>query len=389
MKWSPRLEHLVTSPIAEAYGWVEDLPGSASDCIDVSQAVPGHPPPPELRAALATAVGRSASARYTESLGRPELRDRYSRTLCELHNAGVRREQVAITSGCNQAFCLAIDALCNPGDRVVLPVPFYFNHDMWLRARHLEPVYLLSSGDGSPDLQAIDDAIDSRTRAVVMVSPNNPTGSTCSPADLRRCFEIARKHGVALLLDETYREFRDTSAPPHDLFVDPDWDQTLVHLYSFSKVFSIPGHRVGAIAAHPRLLEQMAKWIDCVTICPTFLGQEAALFGLENLGPWVESTRRNFAMRLERFRMLLEDGNNPWTVASAGAFFAWLQHPFVELDSRDVAQRLAREQGVLALAGSMFGPGQEAFLRLSFANLPEERLGELTSRLAQAAAAIV
>jgi len=248
------------------------------------------------------------------------------------------------------------------------------------------PIYLPAGEDLLPRPAEIARRITRRTRAIVLVTPNNPTGAVYPPELIARCYELAELAGVALVVDETYRDFRASPAPAHDLFERPGWEQTLVHLDSFSKVFCLAGYRVGAIAAGEPLLHQVAKLMDCVAICPPRLGQEAALFGLERLAEWRETNRQRMNRRVDGFRQALAALEQPrFEIAAAGAYFAYLRHPFADETSRVVAQRLAREHGVLALAGEMFGPGQSGYLRVDLANLPSTRVPELVRRLAGAA----
>src|SRR5690606_16016064 len=100
-----------------------------------------------------------------------------------------------------------------------------------------------------------------RTRAIVLVSPNNPGGAEYPAETLRAFRDLARRRGIALILDETYRDFDSRTGPAHDLFADPDWDEVLVQLYSFSKAYRLTGHRVGAMAASPRLLAEAEKFL--------------------------------------------------------------------------------------------------------------------------------
>ena len=389
MRLSPTVTEVDVSPISEAYGWLGERPagnGSSGDgLIDVSQAVPGYPPPESLRRHVAHLALDPQAHRYTDQLGLRELRAALARDLERAYGGRVGAEQIAITAGCNQAFCLVADALARAGDEVVVPLPYYFNHDMWLRARGVTPVYVTAGEDLLPRPADIARRITRRTRAIVLVTPNNPTGAVYPPELIARCYELAELAGIALLVDETYRDFRSTAAPAHDLFSRDGWERTLVHLDSFSKVFCLAGYRVGAIAAGEELLHQVAKLMDCVAICPPRLGQEAALFGLERLGEWREENRLRMNRRVQAFRQALaalEHGS--FEVVAAGAYFAYLRHPFTGQSSRDVARRLARDHGVLTLAGDMFGPGQGAFLRVALANLSADRVAELVQRLEQA-----
>jgi aspartate/methionine/tyrosine aminotransferase len=395
----------MTSPITEAYSWVESLdPVKRQDLLDVSQAVPGYPPPQSLREAIARAALEPASARYTEQLGLQELRSELAQDIQRLYRPDEATptstfpdgSNVGIVAGCNQAFCLTVMSLTEPGDQVLLPLPYYFNHTMWLELLGVEPSYLpalthpRASGETSPqllpDIERAASLITERTRAIVLVTPNNPSGTVYPPELIEAFYDLAREHGLALILDETYRDFRDDTSPPHRLFEHEDWSQTLVQLYSFSKVFCLTGYRVGAITASTALLDEAAKAMDCVAICPPHIGQLAALEGLRTLHDWKEGNRKLMKSRLDEFLRLLEASDCGYAVRAAGAYFAYVSHPFSQESSSQVARRLAQKHGILTLSGSMFGPDQDAYLRLAFANLDQEAFPELVARLQRSTA---
>ena len=220
--------------------------------IDLSQAVPGYPPAMELRRHLGELLLDPAMHGYTPILGLPALRENYAAHLSDFYGASITPGEVGITSGCNQAFCLALMSIAKAGDQVILPRPHYFNHDMWLRMQGVEPVSLdFRPGSGAvPDAEDAEKLIGPRTRAIVLISPNNPTGAVYPPRHHPRLLRAGpKKHGIALLLDETYKDFLPEGERPHELFSDPDWRGTLVHLYSFSKVFALTGYRVGGVTA--------------------------------------------------------------------------------------------------------------------------------------------
>ena len=374
------------SPISEAYGWLEDDGRRfTGEVLDVSQAVPGYPPALALRQHLSTFVLGGEASGYTPQLGVDSLRNAYADHLNALYGGPVVATETGIVAGCNQAFCLAVLSLCQPGDEVLLGVPYYFNHDMWLRALGMVPRYVALDPEFDPDVAL--ELINKKTRALVVISPNNPTGHESSPGSLLGCYNFAKQHGLTLLLDETYRDFRARpDSTPHSLFQQPDWRDHLVQLYSFSKVYCLAGYRVGALVASAQFLEQVEKLMDCVAICAPRIAQEAAQFGLLNLHPWLTSKQELMNQRLEHFRELMarpELAGQGWRVKRSGAYFAWLEHPMGE-SARNAARVLAQEHGVLALSGDMFGPGQERYLRFAFANLSRDNFPELGRRLAGA-----
>jgi aspartate/methionine/tyrosine aminotransferase len=319
---------------------------------------------------------------YTPILGVPALREEYAAHLSRFYGAPIAPGEVGITSGCNQAFCLALMSIAKAGDQVILPRPHYFNHDMWLRMQGIEPVSLdFRPGSGAvPHVEDAGRLIGPRTRAIVLISPNNPTGAVYPRETLHAFFELARRHGIALLLDETYKDFLPEDTRPHDLFAQPDWRGTLVHLYSFSKVFALTGYRVGGVTAGTALMAEIEKAMDCVSICPPRLGQEAALYGLRALLPWARRNTEGLKARAD----LLGNGlarSNRWRLVSIGAYFAYVEHPFAGERSTDVARRMADQENLLTIPGDMFGAGQERFVRIAFANVSDDRIPAVLERL--------
>lgn len=382
---NPLLAAVAAPPIAEAHRWIEGRAFPAEKpLIDVAQAVPGYPPPKALTDHLASVVGEAATARYTDIAGLPALRQALAADMAAFYGARIEPADVSIAAGCNQAFCLAVMALAAAGDEVILPLPYYFNHQMWLdmqgiRARHLP---FRPERNGVPDPDEAATLIGPRTKAIVLVTPNNPTGAIYPAAVIVQFYRLARARGLALIVDETYRDFLPADGAPHDLFAEPDWRDTLVQLYSFSKVYCLTGYRVGSIITGAALGEEIAKAMDTVAICAPRIGQLAAIYGLGHLGDWRRKNTGLMRDRLTTLKRALARNDLGYRLVSAGAYFAYLAHPFGDRPAMDVARRLADEQNVLALPGSMFGPGQDSFLRLAFANAEASVMPALAERLA-------
>jgi aspartate/methionine/tyrosine aminotransferase len=295
---------------------------------------------------------------------------------------------VAITAGCNQAFTAVMSTLAGAGDEVILPLPFYFNHKMWLDMEGVRAVYLPTGDDLLPDPDRAAALITPRTRAIVLISPNNPAGVEYPAALLRAFYDLAQRHNIALVVDETYRDFHSGAGAPHDLFADPDWDRTLIHLYSFSKAYRLTGHRVGAIMAGAARLAEVEKFLDTVAICPPQVGQIGALWGMRNLGSWLAGERAEILAR--RDTVTREFARLPdWRLLGCGAYFAYVQHPFA-MASDALAQRMVADAALLVLPGTMFGPSRaqggtgqaEATLRIAFANADQAGLVRVVDRLA-------
>lgn len=384
---NPALTGTFAPPVMEARRWLDGVTFTADrPLINVSQAAPVDPPPEGLRRALAdAALNEPAAHLYGPVLGMPDLRAEVASQWSTAYGGEIDAEQVAITQGCNQAFCATLAALAKAGDEVILPTPWYFNHKMWLDMAGVTSV-ALPTGDGLiPDAEHAASLMTDRTRAIVLVSPNNPGGVEYPAEVLRAFFDLAKSRGVALIVDETYRDFDSRTGAPHNLFADPDWAGTLIQLYSFSKAYRLTGHRVGAIVADRGFLAEIEKFLDTVAICPSQLGQIGALWGMQNLGQWVAGERAEILARraamVEGFGKL--DG---WRLLGCGAYFAYVEHPFA-LPSPQIAKRLVSEAGILMLPGTMFTPEDDPSgtrqMRIAFANVDKAGIGTLIDRLAR------
>jgi len=381
---NPGVREVAAPPIGETRQWLAGRRFPADKpLLDVAQAVPGYPPAAQLSAHLARCLEDPEMALYTPVPGIDALREALATAMAEQYRGAVTAHQVAITAGCNQAFCLVASTLAGPGDEVILPLPWYFNHQMWLELQGITPVGLSFDPDSGtlPDPDKARALITPRTRAITLVTPNNPTGAVYPPELVAAFFELAREHGIALILDETYKDFLPGDDPPHTLFQRPDWADTLIQLYSFSKVYCLTGYRVGSVIGAPAMLAELDKLADCVAICAPRIGQEAALYGLHHLDSWRRDKARLMAKRASALQAALGLAGLRYRLLSVGAYFAYLEHPFADQPAARVARRLVDEQNLLCLPGSAFGPGQERYLRLAFANLDAQWMPELAARL--------
>lgn len=382
---NPAMAATFAPPVMEARRWLTETPLPAGlPLINVSQAAPVDPPPLALRQAIAeAALTNDAAHLYGPVLGLPELRAEIAAQWSAGYGGAVAPAQVAITQGCNQAFCAVMATLAGAGDNVILPTPWYFNHKMWLDMQGVAALPLPTGPGLIPEADRAAALITERTRAIVLVSPNNPGGAEYPAATLAAFRDLARARGLALIVDETYRDFDSRSGRAHDLFADPDWDDTLIQLYSFSKAYRLTGHRVGAVVASTARLAEVEKFLDTVAICPSQLGQIAALWGMRHLGQWVAGERDEILAR--RAAMVAGFPDLPgWRLLGCGAYFAYAEHPF-SAPSPEVARAILRQQAVLMLPGTMFMPDDDRAgarqMRIAFANVDAAGIGALFKRL--------
>ena len=383
--FNPAVSKLTAPPVSVVQDWRDSYDGARGDLIDMSQAVPGYPAHPDMTAALQSAASQRDAARYGRVEGDWDLRLAYAAHLGTVYKASVAPEEIHVTSGCNQAFVAAVLAIAGHSDEILMTRPCYFNHESALSMLGIGVGYVDCHAENAmlPRPQDIEGAITPNTRALAIVSPNNPCG-TVYPHDLvGDIFDLCQKHGIWLILDETYRDFLPLDVTrPHDLLSRDGWQQTLVQLYSFSKSYCMPGHRLGAVTAGADFVLELAKIIDNIQICAPRAAQMAVTPMLTTLADWRHENRRRIAARAAIFEEVIHSLKG-WDLLSTGAYFGYVRHPHAEsAGSLDVAMRLAREVGVLTIPGTFFGDGQEAFLRFAFANAGRDVIAELPDRLA-------
>ncbi len=374
-------------PVLEVKNWLSnpDLQPS-KPLIDVSQAAPTEPPPEKMLEFMANKIlCDNAVNTYGPVLGLDELRESLASKWSRQYQGKVSKENVAVTSGCNQAFCASISSFTSENDEVIIPTPWYFNHHMWLQMAGVKSIPLDTDANMNPIIEKAEALITDRTRAIVLVSPNNPSVAIYSNQLLQKFFDLCKSNQIRLIIDETYKDFHPNASQPHTLLENNNWDQVLTILYSFSKTYRMTGHRIGALLTSKENLIEIEKALDTFTVCPPQLGQYAANWGLKNLEAWAAERRTEILQRAkhfsEKFQPLSAAG---WSLRGCGAYFAFVEHPF-EDESNILAPLILRDQGILLMPGTMFYPkhnplGSRSF-RIAFANIDKNKISTLLERL--------
>ena len=366
MKITNEIQSVMSPPVSLANALKALCPADL-DLLDFSQAVPGYPPHEALIEHAISEMRNPLTHKYAPALGLPELRQTHARQL------GITTDNVAITAGCNQAFAVAMQCLARRGRSVLLPTPYYFNHQMTLQMQGFNVIEWPCRADMSLDWERLPELMSEDVIAIVLVTPNNPTGYVTPPDQILRLLDYASEHSIHLVLDETYCDFVE---PEHltTVRVHPN----LIRVYSFSKAYAIAGHRVGSLVAPIQLIEQAEKVIDCWAICAPRIGQHLALKGIEVAEDWVAQWRAQIA---EREQVLLEviDSLSGLQIQASGAYFAWVRYD-EPIDSVAMAQRWVSELGILALPAHYFGSNDRA-MRLAFANQDAEGIKRFGQRL--------
>jgi aspartate/methionine/tyrosine aminotransferase len=359
------------------------LRASGHDVISLGQAVPFYPPPASAITAAQAALARPDTHRYTTDPGRPSLRRALAEHLRQDEGIDCGPDDVLITAGANHAFTTVLMTLASAGDEVVLPSPYFTNHQMAIQAGGgiaIEaPVadrdsYRVTWDDIAP-------ALTDRTRAVVLCNPSNPTGAPVRASDGVRIAQELAERNILLISDETYMHFVYGGTHWSAASVS-EWRRHVIVIGTFSKSFAMMGWRVGFVLADASICAQATKVQDAMIICAPTIAQLAVEAAVRD--DW--EYPRTFHGELVDRRRRLSDALTrlpgvSWT-PTAGGFFAFVR---VEgcTDSHALALRLLDEAHVVTMPGSSFGRSGEGCLRLSYGSVDTEALDKAIARFTE------
>ncbi len=369
--------------IPMAISWSNDYDGKYGEIIDMSQAVPSYPPHPKLIEEFINTSSVKSLLNYGDIEGEKILRKNYSNHINQKYGTNTGFDQILITSGCNQAFIASIICVANEGDEIMISNPGYFSHELSLRMLNIKPKYfnLNREKNFEIDFRDLESKITSKVKAIVIVNPGNPTGSSQDKTVLDEILKLCIKKNKYLIIDETYRDFiYPDKGAPHNLFSIPNWSKNLIQLYSFSKSCCIPGHRLGAITTDKELISQISKIMDNIQICAPRPAQHSVAKFLPHLENFVNEKSNEIETKANLFSKSLF-ASSKWEITSIGSFFAYVKHSYNNIKCDDIAKLLAKNCGLITIPGIYFGKKQENFLRMSIAGLSLKEIASVKSRL--------
>ena len=370
-------------PVMEVREWLKLYRKSKKPLLNLSQAAPMSPPPDNLLKYLSEQSLLTENHLYGDVLGDIPLREEIVNLWNEEYSSSICINNVAITSGCNQAFCAAISTIATAGDSILVPVPWYFNHEMWLAIQGINIIPIPCDINMLPDIDTTKKLITEKTKGIVMVTPNNPTGVEYPSKLVENISNLARDNNLKLIIDETYKNFGNKQS---NILYEGKWNEHLIQLYSFSKVYRLTGHRVGLMVASRSFIKQVEKFLDTTTICPNRLAQKAAYFGLLNLQEFIVKEKLKIEKLKDIFEKEIQNIEN-WSLLGIGGYFAYLGYNS-KLDSISIAKKLLADQNILTIPGEMFFPKsknlfvkEKRSIRIAFANSTYEEIIDLFKRL--------
>ena len=337
------------------------------------------PPQAALEPLQALRVDDAGLNAYGPVDGDPELREALRHWLSRQHGIDHAGSALLISAGSNMAFNAVVQVLCDPGDEILLPVPYYFNHEMAIRLAGGRPIAV--EAGLIPEPAVLEAAITPRTRAIVTISPNNPSGAVLPAAVLQAINRLCAARGLLHISDEAYGLFRHGDTPIYSPGSAAGSGAHTVTLGSLSKSHGMAGWRVGWAVVPQALMADLAKVQDTILICPPKLIQRAALGALSAGAPWWGPRIAGLTERRRQVLAALDQPGQPWRVLGPadGAFYALLELPGGG-DADQAMERLIREHGVALVSGRSFGLGG-CCLRLSYGMLGDADLAEALRRL--------
>ena len=372
----------VQSPIIPIIGgMVRATPG----CISLGQGVVHYGPPREAIEAAARAAGEPSTSEYQPVAGIAPLLERIAAKLAGENRIDVKRGlRVMVTAGGNMAFHHAVQAITAAGDEIILNAPFYFNHEMAIRMLDCVPVVVPTDEAYQPRIDALAAAITSRTRAIVTVSPNNPSGAVYPEATLRAVNTLCRQRGIYHISDEPYEYFVYGAARHFSPGSIAGSEGHTISMWSLSKAYGFAGWRVGYMAYPEHLDAAMQKIQDTVLICPPVASQVAAAAALGVGRPYCEP----FIRELAEVREIVLSQLGTLAPRAEGAFYCFVTIEGAR-DPMSIAERLIREHRVAVLPGTTFGMNDGCYFRIAYGALQKATVAEGIGRFVRGLRAIV
>lgn len=372
--------HQVADPIIPVLGGlIAAHPGT----ISLGQGMVAFGPPPEALDAVARRVHEPEVQRYQGGDGLPALVERLSAKLARENAIEPRGRRVMVTAGANMAFLQVMIAVLDPGDEVIIPEPFYFNYPMAVTMAGGRTVSVPTDEHYQLDVAAIARAITPRTRAVVTISPNNPTGAVYQPEVLAEVNALCARHGLYHVSDEVYEYFAFGSTPHVSPASLPGSDGHTITLNSFSKAFGMAGWRVGYVSVPEALAPALIKVQDTNLVCPPVLSQHLALAVLDAPRHYVREQIAHVGARRRLAEACLRGLPHACRVApTEGALYLFVR-VHSGLSPMALTERLIREHRVAVVPGDAFGESRGCTLRVAYGAVTDDQAAEGLERLAR------
>jgi aspartate/methionine/tyrosine aminotransferase len=378
---TPRRMEAVQTPIIPV---VADLIRRHPGTISLGQGVVYYGPPPQAEQAIAEFFRAPEIHKYKPVHGIPELISAFTKKLRAENQITVGDERALfVTAGSNLAFASTVFAITDPGDEIILQSPYYFNHEMAITMANARPVLAQTLDNYQLDLEAIRRAITPKTKAIVTISPNNPTGAVYPENDLRAVNALCAERGIYHIHDEAYEYFVYDGARHFSPASMSGAEPHTISLFSLSKAYGFASWRVGFAIVPAALRESMNKILDTLQICAPVIAQFAAIGCLEAGAAYcrakLEETVRVRKLVIEALGQL---GDTVVVPEARGAFY-FLIRPRTKRRPMEIVEELVARHRVAVVPGTAFGVENQCALRVSYGSLTTDTAREGLQRLTE------
>lgn len=377
----------VQSPIIPVVGeMIRNSPGT----ISLGQGIVYYGPPTEAIEQINQFLADPINHRYQAVQGIPQLQAAIAAKLKTDNDILISEaNRIIVTAGSNMGFNNAVLAITDPGDEVILQTPYYFNHEMAVRMANCVPVLVATDENYQLRLEAIEQAITPRTKAIVTVSPNNPTGVVYPEETLRRVNQLCRDRGIYHIHDEAYEYFTYDGATHFSPAAIPSSADYTISLFSLSKAYGFAGWRIGYMVIPEHLMTAILKIQDTIVICPAVISQYAALGALQAGVDYCQQKRTVIEQVRQNCLQQFEAIDHLCTIPPANGAFYFLLKVHTDLHPLHLVEKLIQEHKVATLPGMTFGLETGCYLRIAYGALQHETATEGIGRLVAGLQAIV
>jgi aminotransferase len=308
---------------------------------------------------------------YCPNAGVPELRQAIVEKIAEEYKLDYRADsEVIVTNGVAEAVYLAINALLDPGDQILIPDPAWLNYQQVTLSNYVEPVpyELFGKKDFQPDPEDIEQRITPRTKAILLLSPSNPTGSVFYPVTVEKITAIAEKHDLLILSDEIYRKIIFPPAEHISSATLPGMRERTLILDGFSKFYSMTGWRMGYVLGPEKLVNPMLRYHQYMITSVNTFAQWGAIEALKGDQSPSKSMVEEFKKRRDYIHEAVNQIPGFLCVKPDGAFYIFPNIQKTGMDGFQMSRMLLEKAGVATVAGECFGKCGAGHIRISYSN---------------------
>ncbi|MBO66752.1 MAG: aspartate aminotransferase [Acidiferrobacteraceae bacterium] len=361
---------------------IDELVSQNPGTISLGQGVVHYPPPAQAREEFEGFWAEATHHRYGSVAGIERLRDLITNKLISDNKIDLLQRFVLVTAGSNMGFLNVVLSITDPGDEIILLIPYFFNQEMAIHIAGCNPVLVETDAYYQPVLARIEQAITSKTRAVVTVSPNNPTGAVYSEQILHKINSLCLEHNIYHISDEAYEYFTyENCLHFSPASIDGSSGHTIA-MYSLSKSYGFASWRIGYVVAPAELQTSLEKMQDTNVICPPIASQFAAVGALEVGKKYIkEHVRELGETRKSIFESLEEIKHKVKIVEPMGAFYMFLDLEHHNSQDMELVRSLIEQYGVALIPGAAFGVRDRCCLRLSYGAIHPSMVSDGISRL--------